>query len=169
MRRADTVHMADWGIALIAAGSALGGSMITGWYARVAGKRQAEAARHAGDRQADALLDTVRMTLAEQRAVRVLDGRRQTYLRFLEAAEISILTRTTWEKAEGERLALQRALGALVLEGPSGVTRAARDLVELLHRESGSPDDLEKAKSLFVEKAQAALNASESDFLAGDA
>lgn len=151
--------MSEWGIALIAAGAALGGSMITGWYARVAGGRQAEAARHAGDRQADALLDTVRMTLEEQRAVRVLDLRRQTYLGFLEAAETAILTRRTGAGTEDERARLQRAFGALQLEGPADVARTGQELLDSLRREPAtSLDDLERAKRAFVAAAQAALN-----------
>ncbi|GCE00130.1 hypothetical protein [Embleya hyalina] len=49
--------------------------------------RRPDASRHAGDRQADALLETVRTTLDEQRAERPTDARRRTCLRFLEAAE----------------------------------------------------------------------------------
>lgn len=151
--------MSDWGIALIAAGSALGGSVITGWYTRIAGGRQAEAARHAGDRQADAVLDTVRMTLEEQRAVRVLDLRRRTYLGFLEAAETAILARRTGAGTEEERARLQRAFGAVLLEGPADVTRAAQELLDSLRREPGpSLDDLERAKGVFVDEAQVTLN-----------
>ncbi|MGH3375805.1 MAG: hypothetical protein ACRDP6_13800 [Actinoallomurus sp.] len=151
--------MSEWGIALIAAGSALGGSVITGWYTRIAGWRQAEAARHAGDRQADALLDTVRMTLEEQRVVRVLDLRRQTYLRFLDAAETAILTRRTGASADDERLGLQRAYGAVLLEGPADVAQAARELIDSLRREPRhSLDDLERTKREFVDAAQVASN-----------
>ncbi|MGW6459925.1 hypothetical protein ACWF94_29025 [Streptomyces sp. NPDC055078] len=63
--------MSQWGIALIAAGSAVAGGAVTGWFTRSAGHRQAEAARHAGDRQADALLATVQATLDEQRRTSV--------------------------------------------------------------------------------------------------
>jgi hypothetical protein len=52
--------MGELGVALIAAGSAVAGSVVTGWFTRSAGQRQAAAAQHAGDRQADALLQTVR-------------------------------------------------------------------------------------------------------------
>ena len=151
--------MSEWGIALIAAGSALAGSIITGWFTRIAGGRQAEAARHAGDRQADALLDTVRITLQEQRAVRVLDLRRQTYLKFLEAAEIAITTRRTGGGTGDDRLALQRAFGAVALEGPTEVAQAARELIDGLGRERDySIDDLERARLNFVGSAQDALS-----------
>ncbi|MFD9398355.1 hypothetical protein ACFWA4_05980 [Streptomyces sp. NPDC060011] len=78
--------MSEWGIALIAAGSAVAGSIVTGWYTRSAGLRQAEAAKHAGDRQADALLRTVQDTLVEQRRARLEESRRDTYVEFLKAA-----------------------------------------------------------------------------------
>ncbi|MER0244372.1 hypothetical protein AAHZ94_20680 [Streptomyces sp. HSW2009] len=149
--------MSEWSIALIAAGSALAGSLATGWFTRSAGARQAEAARHAGDRQADALLDTVRMTLLDQRAVRLLDLRRQTYVRFLEAAETSALVRRTGEREAGERAALQRAFGAVRLEGPDAVVDAAREVVGLVRRE-GSPDELDRARQRFIAECRTALD-----------
>ncbi|MFC8077174.1 hypothetical protein ACFUN8_16790 [Streptomyces sp. NPDC057307] len=149
--------MSEWGIALIAAGSALAGSLVTGWFARSAGMRQAEAAQHAGDRQADALLHTVRLTLQEQRAVRLLDLRRHTYVAFLQAAEAVALTSRTGIGPGGDGAALQRALGAVALEGPAEVARAAGEVVDRLRRDD-SPDDVERAKLTFVSAAQAALD-----------
>ncbi|MFE4533690.1 hypothetical protein ACFRKB_01305 [Streptomyces scopuliridis] len=149
--------MSEWGIALIAAGSALVGSLITGWFTRTAGGRQAEAARHAGDRQADAVLDTVRATLEEQRAVRVLDLRRQTYVRFLECAEVVSLSRRTGHGQPGDGPALQRAFVAVLLEGPEEVSGAARRLVDSL-RGSPSPDDLDQARSEFIDAARGTLS-----------
>lgn len=149
--------MNEWGIALIAAGSALAGSLVTGWFSRSAGIRQAEAARHAGDRQADAALDTVRLTLREQRAVRVLDLRRQTYVAFLEAAEAAMLAGRTGIAMGGDSSALQRAFGAVTLEGPADVTRAAAEVVEGL-RHGQSQDRVESAKSDFVSAARTALD-----------
>ncbi len=148
--------MGEWGTALIAAASAVAGSIVTGWFAFRAGGRQADAARHAGDRQADAVLDTVRMTLAEQRAVRLLDLRRQTYVQFLGAAEAVFLARRTGEGSPGDRAALQRSLGALQLEGPAEVARTARELADALRAER-SPDDIGRARLAFIEAARAAL------------
>ncbi|AXK34952.1 hypothetical protein DVA86_22210 [Streptomyces armeniacus] len=151
--------MGEWGIALVAACSAVAGSLVTGWFTRSAGSRQAAAARHAGDRQADALLDTVRMTLEEQRAVRTLDQRRQTYVRFLDAAETAILTRTTGEGHADDRAALQRAYGAVLLEGPDDAAGAARDLLGCLRgTATASLDDLERARLAFVAAARTALD-----------
>ncbi|SCK11474.1 hypothetical protein H181DRAFT_00630 [Streptomyces sp. WMMB 714] len=148
--------MSEWGVGVIAACSALAGSMITGWFTRSAGHRQATAARHAGDRQADALLETVRMTLQEQRVVRILDLRRQTYVQFLEAAEVVILSRRTGHGTTTDRPALQRALGAVLLEGPDETGQAARELVEALSAH-GSLDDIQAARSSFIAAAQHAL------------
>ncbi|KAF5990808.1 hypothetical protein [Streptomyces sp. WAC00263] len=149
--------MTDWGIAVLAAGSALLGSLVTGWFTRGAGERQAAAARHAGNRQADALLETVRMTLEEQRAARLHDTRRQTYARFLEAAEANLLARRTGEGQPTDRSGLQRALATVLLEGPDEAARAARQLAELVDRSSSSLDDLEGARRNFVEAAQQGL------------
>lgn len=149
--------MGEWGIALIAACSALAGSLVTGWFARSAGSRQAAAARHAGDRQADALLDTVRMSLVEQRAVRVLDQRRQTYARFLDAAETVRLTRMTGEGHADDRPALQRAYGAVLLEGPDETARAAGDLLDCLRGSARTPDEVERARLAFIDAARNAL------------
>ncbi|WP_424637699.1 hypothetical protein [Embleya sp. AB8] len=155
--------MGELGIALIAAGSALAGGLITGWFTRAAGLRQADAARHAGDRQADALLDTVRSTLAEQRTAldeqrveRLLDLRRQTYLRLLEAADSVSVGQRTGAGSPQDLPALQRALTAVQLEGPAEVTRAAGTLVDTVRR-SASPDDLERARQDLIAAARIAL------------
>ncbi|OEV05195.1 hypothetical protein [Streptomyces oceani] len=149
--------MTEWGVALLAAGSALAGSLVTGWFARSAGNRQAEAARHAGDRQADALLDTVRTTLQDQRDVRLLDLRRQTYAAFLEAAEAVLLTHRTGEGGSADRSALQRALATVLLEGPEEVADAARVLVTALGT-GRAPDELVAAREDFLHRAREALN-----------
>jgi hypothetical protein len=150
--------MSEWGIALIAAGAAIAGSVVTGWYGRNAGIRQAEAARHAGDRQADAVLETVRRTLDEQAAVRVRDLRRQTYVRFLETAQAEIVAGRTGIGHAGGADALQRALVCVVLEGPDDVSRAAQDVADALRRHE-TPDHLERAKLAFVAAARSAMGA----------
>jgi hypothetical protein len=155
-------RMSEWGIALVAAGSAVAGSVVTGWFTRSAGNRQADAARHAGDRQADALLDTVRMTLEEQRAARVLDVRRQTYVQFLHAAETVSATRRTGEGQAADRPALQRALGAVLLEGPTEVAQAAQELDACLAG-NRSLDALDRARRDFVDAARDALAGSGGD------
>ena len=161
--------MSVWGIALISACSALAGSMITGWFARSAGARQAEAARYAGSqqadallaagsRQADALLETVRMSLAEQRAGRVLDSRRQTYLSFAAAMDAVIGAERSGEGPRDGRATLQRAFGAVQLEGPAETVQKAGYVLECLRDgTSRSPDDLERARQQFIDAARNAL------------
>jgi hypothetical protein len=63
--------MSEWGIALIAAGSAILGSAVGGFFTWRAGHRQAAAAEAAGREQASALISTVQATLDEQRRARV--------------------------------------------------------------------------------------------------
>lgn len=148
--------MSDWGIALIAAGSAVAGSIVTGWYTRNAGVKQAEATRHAGDRQADALNDTVRLTLREQASLRMLDARRQTYAQFLTVFETVVSAGRTGRGDPGDGADLQRALATVALEGPAEVEAAARDLVKRLRRHGG-PDDIEGGRQKFLTVARAAL------------
>ncbi|MFJ3799954.1 hypothetical protein ACIPSJ_27190 [Streptomyces sp. NPDC090088] len=149
--------MTEWGIAALAAGSALLGSLVTGWFARGAGEQQAEAARHAGNRQADAMLETVRMTLEEQRAARLHEARRQIYARYVEVVEAALLARRTGEGQPGDRPGLQRALGAVLLEGPDEVAGTARRFADLVGMSSSSLDDLERAGRDFTGAAQQVL------------
>ncbi|MEV7089488.1 hypothetical protein AB0O07_26960 [Streptomyces sp. NPDC093085] len=156
--------MAEWGVALIAAGAAIVSGVVTGWYGRSAGLRQAEAARQAAvlqaeaarqasDRQAEALLASVRMTLRAEADHRALALRRRTYADFLAAAEDRILAeRGGRGPAEGDA-PLQRALGAVLLEGPSEAVEAARHLVDCLRRHE-KPDEVRRAKLAFVAVAR---------------
>lgn len=145
--------MSDWGIALIAACSAIAGSVVTGWYARSAGIRQAAAARHAGDRQAEALLESVRMTLHAESGHREFTVRRQAYAEFLGAAEARILAERTGRGQAEDDVLLQRALGGVLLEGPAEAAAAAQHLVDCLRRHE-RPDELKRAKLDFVSVAQ---------------
>jgi len=149
--------MGDWGIALIAACSAIAGSIVTGWYGRTAADEQARAARHAGDRQADAMLETVRLTLHEQANERMLEVRRQAYVRFLDASETVVAEeRGGHGQQSGARAALQRALASVSLEGPDEVTSTANTLADLLRRHARSPET-EQAKLDFIMAARVAL------------
>jgi hypothetical protein len=122
--------MSDWGIALIAA-----------------------AARHAGDRQADALLESVRMTLRAESGHREFALRRQTYADFLGAADAKILTERTGRGQAEDDVLLQRTLGGVLLEGPVEAAAAAQHLVDCLRRHE-RPDELTRAKMAFVSVAQ---------------
>jgi hypothetical protein len=152
--------MSEWGITLLAAASAVAGSLVTGWFTRNAGNRQADAARHAGDRQADALLDTVRATLEEERRTRLNDLRRQTYVGFLDAVETALLTRQTGRGHPEERVSLQRALAVVTLEGPAPVAQSARDLVTALGG-SRNLDEVDDARARFLQAARSALGLSD--------
>ncbi|WP_239013308.1 hypothetical protein [Streptantibioticus cattleyicolor] len=77
-------------------------------------------------------------------------------MQFLHAAESAILTLRAGEGEGNDRLALQRAFSAVLLEGPSEVARAARKMVDAL-RADLSWDDLESARAGFVEAARVAL------------
>ncbi len=154
--------MSEWEIALtaavIAALSAIAGSLVTGWFARSAGILQAQAAQHAGDRQADAVQETVRLTLQQQYSVHALDTRRQAYVRFLDAVETAVAAEQGGQGQAGDRAALQRANAEVTLEGPEAVAGAAGEIAGLLLRHR-RPDDLESAKLRFVAAAQVALSA----------
>lgn len=132
--------MAEWGIALIAACSALAASLITGWLTR------------------SAALESVRMTLQDQRAVRVLDSRRQAYRSYLTAANAVIVTLRTGEGTGGADAVLQQTFDAVLLEGPAEVVRAAEELLASLRdRDGRSPDDRERVRQAFISAAQRAL------------
>ncbi|MEU6475505.1 hypothetical protein ABZ858_01215 [Streptomyces sp. NPDC047017] len=150
--------MGEWGIALIAAGAAIVGSVVTGWYSRSAGVRQAEAARHAGDRQAAALLESVRMTLRGAEVQRAIALRQQVYAEFLGAAEARILAERTGRASGDQELPLQRAYAGVVLEGPPEAAAAATAFLESLRRHE-TLDDLHRAKTDFVVEAQGAVGA----------
>ncbi|MEU6260467.1 hypothetical protein [Streptomyces sp. NPDC047043] len=109
--------------ALIAAGSAVGGSAVTGvltWLAArrqadaawaagqrqadaawAAGKSQADAAWAAGQRQADAQLVVTQQTLTEQARAVERDVRRTAYVAFLGKTEAAAQARTAHQNALG--------------------------------------------------------------------
>ncbi|MCS0637489.1 hypothetical protein NX801_17820 [Streptomyces sp. LP05-1] len=158
--------MGEWGAALMAALAAVGGGAVTGWFTRSAGRRQADAARHAGDRQADALIATVRATLDDGRAARAAALRRQTYVEFLAAAGAAVLALRTGA-AGTDRASLQRALGAVLLEGPEEVAAAARELAARI--EAGAPlDAVEGARAALLTEARRALREQEAPGEPGD-
>ncbi|MFJ5307951.1 hypothetical protein [Streptomyces sp. NPDC088350] len=134
--------MSEWAIALIAAASAIAGSVVTGWYTR-----------SAGIRQADALLESVRMTLRAESDHREFALRRQTYAEFLGAAEARILAERNGRGGPDDEVLLQRALSGVLLEGPADAVAAAQHLVDCLRRHE-KPDELNRAKLTFVSVAQ---------------
>lgn len=124
----------------IGAAAAVAGAVVGGWLTRSAGIRQAEAARHAGDRQADALLETMRSTLDEQRRVRAEDRRRQAYVEFLRLTDA--VSRAPSDELQA---AVDRAWEELVIEGPDEVVRAASHLSSTTRRQThaeGAPGEV---------------------------
>ncbi|MFF8610889.1 hypothetical protein ACF06X_33825 [Streptomyces sp. NPDC015346] len=169
--------MSEWGIALIAAGSAILGSITTGFFAWKAGHRQAEGAEAAGQAQANALIATVQATLDEQRRARLLDRRRQAYSQFLR-----VLDQARHRVAGGDRLTqatvnatldgVVDSLGLIELEGPDPVHHAAagylQALVQLIQAAAtnrSAPAEHEprmaEARQSYLTAARAALSETE--------
>ncbi|MCX2184083.1 hypothetical protein KV205_26650 [Streptomyces sp. SKN60] len=103
---------------------------MTGFFSWLAGRRQATGAEAAGRAQAGALMATVQATLDDQRRARAVDHRRQIYVQFLEVAEELLLTVPSSGGEEvftslAPRLATAR--GAIEIEGPREVARAAKE------------------------------------------
>ncbi|MEW1798654.1 hypothetical protein ACIGO7_11890 [Streptomyces virginiae] len=139
----------------------MAGSIATGWFTRSAGRRQADAARHSGDRQADAVLDTVRVTLEEQRRIRIEDRRRNAYSEFLMAAQT-----TAFADRDGrvDLALLPSAFAQVEIEGPAVVTAAALvlfDAARQLGRRAGDEDAISAftaSRSDYIDIVRHALN-----------
>ncbi|MGY4907212.1 hypothetical protein [Streptomyces sp. 900116325] len=160
--------MSEWANALISAGAAVFGGVATGWFTRNAGHRQADAAQHAGDRQADALLSTVQATLDEQRAQSRQAVRRSVYVQFLDAAGADVGrsgrgTVLLSASAPHDHTALGRAFMILELEGPDEVVTAAQSLLDAIQarsrRSTGAAAVFDAAREAFIQAARAALAA----------
>ncbi|MET9424657.1 hypothetical protein ABZY06_28645 [Streptomyces sp. NPDC006540] len=166
----------DWVVAVIAAASALLGSGITGWFSRGAGVRQAEAAAKAGSEQAQALIQTVSETLAEQRRQQSWTVRRDVYAQFLAAASGGTIDETTssglmavsTRRSVFSESEIRRAFQLVRLEGPDEAAARARELTNLLLRHmpeinqrpgipSGTARELSAAMEAFVHAARRAL------------
>ncbi|MFF2411772.1 hypothetical protein [Streptomyces sp. NPDC058092] len=151
--------MSEWVSAAIGAGSAVVGGIVTGWFTRSAGHRQADAAKHAGDRQADALIATVQETLEEQRAQSRWEARRNVYVQFLDAVG-SVASRGPIT-GQPEPVSGMRAYLLLELEGPEEVVRCGRALVESASWSSrlvqDGSDAFAEARAAFIRAAQVAI------------
>ncbi|MGC9541003.1 hypothetical protein [Streptomyces sp. UG1] len=143
--------MSEWLVAvlaaLIGAGAALAGSVISARSTRAAGERQAEAALH-----------TLRLTVEEQRATRVHDQRRQAYVRFLEAADAGARAGRAWEGQPTDRLDLERAYTVVLLEGPAEPAAAAGALMRCLRAQRVVLDEFDARREEFLAVARAALS-----------
>ncbi|OKJ48656.1 hypothetical protein AMK27_38165 [Streptomyces sp. CB02009] len=149
--------MNEWGIALIAAGAAILGSAVTGFFAWKAGHRQAAAAETAGQAQAAALISTVQATLDEQRRARADERRRETYAAFLTAAD-------QWQKERpiGDGKEVFAAFGLIEIEGPHEVIVAAGLYQQAVHRfvhaEIRHMNDVLTSRTAYVHTVHEVLN-----------
>ncbi|MFH8991423.1 hypothetical protein [Streptomyces sp. NPDC017940] len=163
--------MSEWGVALIAAGSAIAGSVVTGWLTRSAGLRQASAAhlageeqaaavRHAGEKQAEAVLKTVQQTLEAQARNQQIDAKREAYVAFLQAAQALVEDRKRDQGSLDETLLAEaeRAYQVLRLEDTDNVTAHAQFLMDAIDNSLSDPSvgaaDLDRHLSRYVTVAQ---------------
>lgn len=153
-------RVGDLEIALIAAGSALAGSALTGWFTILAGRRQAAAAQYAGDKQAEAVLLTVQQTLDEQRVARAEDARRAAYAGFLASAEQKASERGfgIFARRSEAVMELDTALSLVKLEGPDEVYSKAHGAHFSLNAQNFTMGSYEAKRNEFIAAAQAALH-----------
>ncbi|MFE5484094.1 hypothetical protein [Streptomyces sp. NPDC056527] len=145
--------MSEWGIALIAAGSAILGSSVTGFFAWKAGHRQAAAAEAAGQAQANALIATVQATLDEQRRTRADERRRQVYAELLTAGHDQELDPSPEH--------ISRSLNAYYLvevEGPGYVANAALGYLAAVNESDDGGEDPQPARAAYIEAIRRALD-----------
>ncbi|MFF5639632.1 hypothetical protein [Streptomyces sp. NPDC012825] len=118
---------------MIAAGSAILGSAVAGFFAWRAGHRQAAAAEAAGQAQAGALIATVQVTLDEQRRAREDERRRKVYADLLIAGQ-------AWQlgDSDGENKTLS-AFHVVEMEGPDFVAEAALEYASAASGETRDP------------------------------
>ncbi|WP_406066090.1 hypothetical protein OG462_41305 [Streptomyces sp. NBC_01077] len=148
--------MTEWGFALIAAGSAILGSAVTGFFAWKAGHRQAAAAEAAGNAQANALIASVQTTLDAQRRARAVDQRRQVYVQLLEACQAWQVNR---EPDAGVRML--SAVQLVSLEGPVDVEEAGRQYAaasEGSSRDAEQRRRIDRLRERYIEAARRALD-----------
>ncbi|MET9436906.1 hypothetical protein [Streptomyces sp. NPDC006551] len=148
--------MSEWGIALIAAGSAILGSIVTGFFAWRAGHRQAAAAEAAGLAQANALIATVQATLDEQRRARAVDQRRQVYVQLLDACQAFQVGR---DPDAGVRM--HSALHLVSLEGPVDVEETGRQYAAVSGVRAPDAEQrrrIDRRRDRYIEAVRRALN-----------
>ncbi|MFJ1827442.1 hypothetical protein [Streptomyces sp. NPDC088178] len=125
----------EWVSALIGAGAAVVGGIVTGWFSRAAGFRQAEAAVEAANRQVEALLETTQGSLLAASAAAKRQEQREAYLALLNAVDRSLdlnskvtqgqLDHQTIEKMEEVTNQVRAAVTVVDVVGPDAVREAA--------------------------------------------
>ncbi|MFF3786616.1 hypothetical protein [Streptomyces sp. NPDC001933] len=164
-------------VALVAAGAALAGSAVTGFFAVRAAERQAGATRDAAQRQADAAwasaqrqadaawasaqrqadaqLEVLREGHQAQEISKRRELRRQAYVEFLNRVDQLVAAPTTDQRAASGIATefhdrVEQALNIVRLEGPAYVIPSAEEVAR-------RPGDAAKRDS-FLEAAREALN-----------
>lgn len=154
--------MSEWGIALIAAGSAILGSITTGFFAWKAGHRQAAAAEAAGNAQANALISTVQATLDDQRLARQVSKRQQAFSDFFYAADTARTTGDLTGVDEAAQIAaLHRAQALLEIElySDTAAGEPISDTVKEMARTAvtGRASEYQQARGRLIREASLAL------------
>ncbi|MGW1468467.1 hypothetical protein ACWCPT_29495 [Streptomyces sp. NPDC002308] len=127
--------MSEWVSALIGAGSAVAGGIVTGWYSRAAGFRQAEAAETAANRQVEALLESTRKSLGAASEAAKRQEQREAYLALLNAVDqsLDLLPTVAGEMPDQQTVArmeevtnrIRAAVTLVDVVGPDSVREAA--------------------------------------------
>lgn len=130
--------MSEWVSALIGAGSAVAGGIVTGWYSRAAGFRQAEAAETAANRQVEALLESTRKSLGAASEAAKRQEQREAYLALLNAVDqsLDLNSAVAGEMPDQQTVArmeevtnrIRAAVTLVDVVGPDSVRRAAEDM-----------------------------------------
>jgi hypothetical protein len=149
--------MSPWELVLVAAGSALAGSLCVVWFARPA----RGGPTHEGPEQRLATVaPAILMALADApRAELQRDTERSAYVEFLVRVEAAVAAASPGRAAP---LAVRRAVGAsldvVVLVAPADVVEAAQHLSSLAQADQGcSAHDVEHARTAFLNAARGAL------------
>ena len=150
-------RMSLWEMVLVAAGSAVAGALPVAWFARPIGRRPAERPEH----PLAAVYPAILMAIGDaRRAEREQEARRPAYIEFLVRVEAANAAAPSGAASLDERQAVSKALDVIALVGPADVVKAAQHLALTLLTHAGherSPDNVERARTAFVNAARSAL------------
>jgi hypothetical protein len=144
-----------WGIAIVAAGSAIAGGLSTFWFARPS------ACRSPG--QADAQLAAAALypsvVRGSGRAEQQQEVRRSGYASFIERVDSAFAAAAVDGSVPlDQRRSVSHALDIISLIGPDDVVEAAQQVALLVNTDIGrSPGDVERARSALLTAARRAL------------
>ncbi|MEV0471875.1 hypothetical protein [Streptomyces prunicolor] len=138
-------------VALIAAVAAVAGGLPVIWFARPL--------RHQSTSVAEVLPDVLQLIGSAANEQRQHDVRRPAYLEFLYRVDTALgATSPSGPAPLDKRRAVNSALDALRLVGPDDVLNAAQHLATLVQDDrSCPPDDVDRARTVFLTAARSAL------------